>query len=264
MPRLRITKNGRRLIYVGIAAYLLFLIHALPAALLTRYILPKTDVAREVHLQGMHGSIWQGEATDARLANFDLGKLQWNVHSWGLLLGKLKMHLKFGQDSVHGNANVSVGIGGAVNADDVNLQMPAEKLMPLFYGYPFSMSGMLRGNLKQVAIEQGRVLQAQGRIVWQNASIRALQNMDLGDTLITLKPVNLGTKIVIKDQGRGPIQTEITVFTKGSGDYRINGWLKARDPNQQATVEVLRPFGRPDSSGRHWISFNGRLPGWKK
>lgn len=243
---------------------MLFLLHALPASFLTRYILPSTSASRVIHLQGLHGSIWQGQAADASISNFNLGKLQWDVHSWGLLLGKLKLHLNFGQDSVQGNAYVSVGMGGAINADDVNLQLPAENLMPLFYGYPLSFAGMLRGNLKQVALERGKVLQARGRIVWQNATIRAPQNIAMGDYLITLEPVNLGSKMVVKDQGQGPVQAEITVFVKGSGEYRLKGWLKARDPNQQAITEALRLIGRPDNSGRYWISFTGRLRDWKK
>lgn len=263
MPRLRITKNGRRLIYVGIASYLLFLVHALPASFLTRYILPSLSASRMVQLQGVSGSIWQGKAANARVSNFNLGKLHWDLHSWGLLLGKLKLSLVFGQGDVQGNADVSAGMGGVVSANDVNLQFPAENLMPLLYGYPISISGMLRGNLKQVAIERGRVLQAQGRIVWQDAAIRAPQNLEIGDYLITVEPINLGSKIVIKDQGQGPVRAEITVFVKGSGDYRLNGWLMARDPNQQSVTEDLRMIGRPDNSGRYWIGFNGKLSGWK-
>lgn len=263
MPRLRITKNGRRLLYVGIASYLLFLVHALPASLLTRYILPSLSVSRVIHLQGVSGSIWQGQAADAKVSHFNLGKLRWDVHSWGLLLGKLKLSLVFGQGDVQGNAYLSAGIGGAVSASDVNLQFPAENLMPWMYGYPFSIAGMLRGNLKRVAIERGRELQAKGRIVWQNARISAPQNLALGDYLITVEPVNLGSKLVIKDQGRGPVQASITVFIQGSGQYRLNGWLKARDPNQQSVTEALRLMGRPDNSGRYWLGFNGRLSGWK-
>ena len=86
MPRLKITKTGRRLIYLGVAAYLVFLLHALPASFLTHYILPAMPAARSVKLQGVHGSIWQGQASDARFANFNLGKLDWHVRSWGLLL----------------------------------------------------------------------------------------------------------------------------------------------------------------------------------
>lgn len=263
MPRLRITKTGRRFIYLGIGAYLVFLLHALPASFLTRYILPSIPAARTVKLQGVHGSIWRGQATEARFANFSLGKLEWNVRSWGLLLGKLKLHLKFNHDSMHGAAYIDLGMGGSVTAEDVNMQFPAQNLMPLMYGYPLSIGGELRGNLKEVSIERGRVLQAQGRIVWQNAALRAPQNIEMGDYLITVEPVNLGSKMVIKDQGRGPVQAEITVFTKGSGEYNMNGWLKARDANQQSITEALRLIGRPDNSGRYWVKYKGRLRGWK-
>jgi general secretion pathway protein N len=263
MPRLRITKTGRRLIYLGVLAYLVFLLHALPASFLTHYILPSVKIARGVNLQGVRGSIWQGQAADARINNFSLGKLQWNVRSWGLLLGKLKLNLKFGQNNVRGNGYVSLGLGGSLAAEDVNMQFPAETLMPLMYGYPISIAGDLRGNLKEVAIERGRVLQAQGRIVWQNAAIRAPQNIDMGDFLVTLEPVNLGSKIVIKDQGQGQVQAEITVYLKGSGEYRMNGWMKARDAGQQSITEALRLIGRADNSGKYWVGYNGTLRGWK-
>lgn len=259
----RITKNGRRLIYLGVASYLVFLLHALPASILTRYVLPRFDKSHTVRLEGVHGSIWQGSAVDANIENIDLGKLEWNLHSWGLLLGKLKLRLNFGQNEIEGNGNVSVGMGGAVNAEDVNLQLPAVSLMPQFYGYPVSVAGMFKGNFVKLKLEQGRVINAKGRVVWQNAAIRAPQNIEMGDFLITLEPVNTGSKIVIKDQGQGPIQANLTVFVNGNGQYRIKGWLKSRDPNQQAISESLRFFGRPDSSGHYWINFNGRLRNWR-
>lgn len=264
MPRLRITKNGRRLIYLGLGAYLVFLLHAIPASFLTRYILPAIPAARMVKLQGVHGSIWNGQAAEARFSNFSLGKLDWNVRSWGLLLGKLKLHLKFSDDSMQGTAYVALGLGGAISAEDVNMKFPAQNLMPLMYGYPLSIAGEFRGNLREVALERGRVLQAQGRIVWQNAALRAPQNIEMGDYLITVEPVNLGSKALIKDQGRGPVQAEITIFVKGSGDYQMNGWLKARDPNQQSITEALRLIGRGDNSGRYWVRYNGRLRDWNK
>jgi general secretion pathway protein N len=264
MPRVKVTKTGLRLIYLGIAAYLVFLFHALPASFLTRFILPAIPATRGVSLQGVHGTIWQGQATDARIANFNLGKLQWALRSWGLLLGKLKLHLNFSQDNLRGNAYVSIGMGGTLSADDVDVQFPAESLMPLLYGYPLSIAGDLRGNLKEVTLKHGRVLQVQGRIVWKNAALRAPQNIDMGDYLITLEPINLGSKIVIKDQGQGPVLTEITIIVNGAGEYKMNGWLKARDATQQSVTEGLRMLGRPDNSGRYWVGYNGKLRDWQK
>ncbi|MEJ2396800.1 MAG: type II secretion system protein N, partial [Gammaproteobacteria bacterium] len=88
--------------------------------------------------------------------------------------------------------------------------------------------------------------------------------IEMGDYLITLEPVNLGSKMEISDQGRGPIQAKITIFVKGTGEYRLNGWFKSRDPNQQDITEALRLIGRPDSSGRYWVRINSRLRGWRK
>lgn len=262
MARLRITKTGRRFIYLGIAAYLIFLLHALPASFLTRYLLPSMPAARAINLQGVHGSVWQGQATEARYRNFSLGKLDWSVNGWGLLLGDLKLHLILNQDGQRNSAYVNLGMGGSLSAEDINLQFPAKSMMPLMYGFPISIDGELRGNLKEVNFERGRMLQAQGRIVWLNAALRAPQNIELGDYLITMEPVNAGSKILIKDQGRGPVQSEVTVTVQGSGNYRVNGWIKSRDSGQQSITEGLRFLGRPDNSGRYWLRMNGKLRGF--
>lgn len=262
MPRLQITKAGRRYIYLGIAAYLIFLLHALPASFLPRYILPSISAARAVKLQGVRGSIWQGQAMEARYANFSLGKLDWRIRSWGLLLGKLKLHLKTNNDDMHSAAYVDLGLGGSVTAKDVSMQLPAQSLMPLMYGYPMSIGGELRGNLMEVVIERGRVLKAQGRIVWLNAALLAPQNIELGDYLITLEPVDSGSKLLIKDQGRGPVQTEITITVNGTGEYHTQGWLKPRDASQQSIADGLRLLGKPDDAGRYWLNKNGKLRGW--
>lgn len=264
MVKLTITQNGRRLIYLGVLTYLVFLFHSLPASFLTRYILPSVQAARGLSLQGVRGSVWQGQAADARIVNFSLGKLQWDLHGWGLLLGKLRLHLKFSEDNAKGTGLVNVGLGGTITAEDVNMQFPAEALMPLLYGLPISIAGELRGNIKEFELETGRVLQGQGRIVWQGAALRAPQNIELGDFLITLEPLNRGSKIVVKDQGQGPVEAEITLNIKANGEYRMNGWLKARDASQQHITEALRIIGRADNSGRFWVGYNGVLKGWKK
>jgi general secretion pathway protein N len=264
MARLKITKTGRRLIYLGIISYLVFLLYALPASFLTRYILPSIPSARAVSLQGVHGSVWKGQASNARISNFSLGKLQWDLRAWGLLLGKLRVHLKFNQDGTSGAGLIDIGMGGSLSAQDVNLQFPAESLMPLLYGFPISIAGELRGNFKTIDIEPGEVMQMQGRVVWQGAALRAPQNVDMGDILITLEPFNRGSKILIKDQGHGPIETEINIVTKGTGDYRMNGWLKARDSSQQHITETLRLIGRADNSGKVWVGYNGKLKRWGK
>lgn len=262
MARLRITKRGSRLIVLGVVAYLVFLLATLPASFLTRYVLPATNVARAVQLQGVSGSLWQGQAAEARLNNFNLGKLNWEFRGWGLLLGKIDLLLRFAGDTTQGRAQIRMGLGSGISASNVDVQMPAERLAPLMYGFPISLAGEVHGNLKELELEPGRTLQARGRIVWRAAALRAPQNIELGDIVTTLEPVNHGSKLTIKDQGQGPVEMDITITVKGNGEYKMNGWMKPRDASQQHITEGLRLIGRADNAGRYWVAYNGILSGW--
>lgn len=263
MARIRLTKRGVRLILLGVAVYLVFLVVSLPASFLTRYVLPAMPAARNLQLQGVNGSIWNGQAAEARFNNFNLGKLNWEFNAWGLLLGNLDMLLRFRNDTTQGRARINLGLGGSLSANNVDVQMPAERLAPLMYGFPVSLAGEVHGNLKELELEPGETLQGRGRIVWRAAALRAPQNIELGDIVTTLEPVNRGSKLVIKDQGQGPVETDITITVKGNGEYKMNGWFKPRDASQQHITEALRLIGRADNAGRYWVAYNGTLRGWR-
>ena len=257
MISFKITKPVRRLIYIGIASYLVFLFVSVPASFLTRYILPSVDTKQQVKLQNVHGSIWNGAANDTRVGSFNLGRLDWKLSGWGLITGDVDLKLKFKNESSKGNGNVTLGFGGATEASDVELSVPAETLQPLFYGFPVSISGDLKGSIAELVYEENKTINADGRIVWQGAALRAPQNIELGSFLIQLTPNNNGTKIKITDESEGPVKTEITVRVEGNGKYSLNGWLQARDQSQQHVTEALRIIGRADNSGKYWVAYNG-------
>ena len=255
----KVTKLGRRLIILGVACYVVFLFITLPASFLTGYILPSVQAARTIKLQSVHGSIWKGQAANARVGSFNLGKLGWNLSAWGLLAGDVDLNLKFHNEDTRGNGYVSLGFGGKTHANDVEIAFPAEVLQPLIYGFPISISGDFRGTIKELVFVQNQTINADGRVVWQSAALRAPQNMELGDFLIQLTPHNTGTKIKITDENQGPIRAEINIKLDGKGKYSMNGWLKARDQSQQHITEALRIIGKSDSAGRYWVSYNGNF-----
>lgn len=259
MVGIKITKQGKRLIILGLSCYIVFLFISLPASFLTRYILPSVQAARSIKLQSVHGSIWNGQASNARVGAFNLGRLDWDLSAWGLFLGDVDLKLNFRNEDTRGNGKVSLGFGGATQASDVEVAFPAEVLQPLIYGFPVSISGNFRGTLDEITFEQQQTLNADGRIVWQAAALRAPQNIELGDFLITLSPHNTGTKVKITDENQGPVQAEINIKLDGKGKYSLNGWLKARDQNQQHITEALRIIGKADSTGRYWVSYNGNF-----
>ena len=257
MVAVKITKHGRRLVVLGLASYVIFLFVTLPASFLTNHILPSVQAAKPVKLSSVHGNVWNGTAANARVGSFNLGKLDWNLSAWSLLLGDIDMKLRFRNQETRGNGNVSLGFGGTTQASDVELNFPAESLQPLIYGFPISISGNFRGTIKQLEYVDNETLNADGRIVWQSAALRAPQNIELGDFLVTLTPHNTGTKIKITDESHGPVKAEINIKFDGKGKYSLNGWLQARDQGQQHITEALRLIGRSDSSGKFCVAYNG-------
>ena len=254
---MKITKQGRRLFLLGLASYLVFMFVSVPASFLTRYILPRVEAARSLKLQNVHGSIWNGEANDARLASFDLGKLDWELSGWGLITGNVKLKLKAKNESSHASGHVTLGFDGMFDASDVALAFPAETLQPLFYGFPISIAGEVSGRLEQLSYLEDELLIAEGRLLWQGAALRAPQNIELGDFEINFTPHNNGSKIKLTDRGDGPVKAEINVRIDGKGKYGMNGWLQARDASQQHITEALRVLGRADNSGRYWVAYSG-------
>ena len=260
MISLKLSKKNRRLVYVGLISYLLFLLVTLPASFVTRYILPSIDSAGVVKLKSVRGSLWTGQANNTHIGKFYLGALKWNLSSMGLLLGNINIDVDFKSDIASGNGDVSLGFGGSTSANDVEINFPAEMLQPLFAAFPISISGDFRGSINEIDYSQDEILQVDGRVVWQGAALRAPQNIELGDFLINMSPHNQGTKIKITDENQGPVKTELNIKLSGSGKYTVNGWMQARDQSQQHITEALRFIGaRADSTGRFWVSYNGSL-----
>ena len=261
--RLKITRRARKLIYLGTGLYFVFLFYTIPASFLTRYVLPTIPAVKGVELKGVSGSIWEGQALNANINRLNLGKLRWELNGWALLLGDVDLALDFASNVSRGSAEISVGLGGSLQAENIQAQFPAEILTPLFYGFPVSFDGELTGNISSLQLEPGRVINSKGRIVWRTATLRSPQHVELGDYLVVLEPNNRGTKLVIRDNNQGPVETNLTIHVKGTGDYKINGWLKPRDDSQQQITEALRLIGRADNSGRYWIVRNGLINGWR-
>jgi general secretion pathway protein N len=257
MIGIKITQRGRRLILLGVACYIVFLFVTLPASFLTSYILPSIDSARSVKLQSVSGNVWKGHAANARVGSFNLGQLDWDLSALGLLLGDVDLEFRFRDQDTSGAGDVSLGFTGTTQASDVELSFSAESLQPLIYGFPISISGKFRGTINELEYTQGDVLKADGRIVWQSAALRAPQNIELGDFLLTLSPHNTGTKVKITDSSQGPVKAEINIKLDGKGKYNMNGWLQARDEGQQHITEALRIIGKADSTGKFWVSYNG-------
>jgi len=264
MKKIRLGKRGLAFIIIGTAAYLYFLLANIPAS--TVYALVEKQMGHNevLNLQGLSGTVWSGQAAQARIAKLNLGRLDWQLNLFPLLTGKLSLDvLTTGNDS-RMQAGIKTGLSGrTLTINNMQGKLPVQLLMPFLYGLPIAVDGQIAAEIKHAEIEQGEKLSVEGKLVWQNAALTAPQAIKFGDLFLAIRPDKNGSKILLSDQG-GPLAAEGTVMVKHSGEYKLNIYLAARDKNDAALNNALKLLGRTNSQGKVLVSRTGRLQGWAK
>lgn len=262
MKKLRMNKRWTGFIVLGVVTYCYFLLANFPASATYNYFITPLDRSKKINLQGLSGTLWAGQAAQARIANLNFGKLNWDLNLFSLFTGKLGLDLLTeGRDSrIEGQ--VKAGFDQTLYLDKVQGKLPAQMLMPLFYGFPIALSGKISADIKHAEIKQGKRIDVEGKMVWHGAALTAPQAVELGDLFVALRPDKDGTKILLSDQG-GPLTLDGTIQVKHNGQYKLNIYLGTRDKNQTALGSGLKMLGRTKPDGKVLVSRTGQLRNWK-
>lgn len=246
-------------VLLALGAYLVFLVAGVPAAAAWQWLGGDPVLRRAVQLQGLAGTVWDGEAAAARVRGMDLGRVEWELRLLPLAWGELAARVAFRRDDGSGRGEVGRGLGGALRLREAELRLPAQALMPLLYGYPVVPQGEAVARLKRLEVAPGERFTAEGRIVWRGAGFAAPRPMDLGDLVVTLAPDGEGgTRGTLADAG-GPLSVEGVLTIGADGTWQLKATLAARESGSPV-AGALRFLGRPDARGRVTLVRRGRLP----
>lgn len=262
MKKMKYNKRWTGFILIGVAAYLYFMLVNFPAGAAYQYFVVPFDRSKQLNLQGLSGTLWQGQAAQARIASLNFGKLNWDLNLLSLFTGKLGVDLlTTGNDSrIEGTAKA--GFNQTLYVDALQGKIPAAMLMPLFYGFPVSIDGHITADLKTAEVKKGKRLSLDGKLVWYNAKLTAPQTIELGDLFVAMRPDKNGTKFLLSDQG-GPLTLDGTVMVKHNGQYKVNVYLGTKDKSQTALSNGLKMLGRTNPQGKVLVSRTGRLRNWR-
>ncbi|TWX70693.1 type II secretion system protein N [Colwellia demingiae] len=242
---------------IFLSSYIAFLVANTPLALVINNIqLPKNIV-----LQGVSGSIWQGEVVRVTINNNTIEKVKTTVSFWSLFSLSPSIQVTFGDAMLSGpegklNLNVSseqfalTEVELFISANDIAKQLP----LPI----PLSAQGNVELFLSEVIIVTGNQLscsKAEGDVSWSRAGVVALeQNIKLGKFAaeISCDAGNLLAKVSPKNNLGLSFDGVLALATqKVSG----KGYLKpgAKFPSQLRSA--LSFLGRPDNQGRYLLRF---------
>ncbi len=252
--------NKARNIFLIVIFYIGFLIFTLPAKQaysLVKSFANKEDVASSIIMKGLSGSVWSGKASAAFISGQKINSLSWQFHPWSLILGRLQLGVDFRDGDSFARGIVARGFGGQIYLSNVQAHMALENIAVLAK-LPLDLEGYLALDLKEVSIDNQKIMDAQGTIAWQSAAVNFPAKMTFGDLKVMLSTQNDVINADLVDGG-GPLQAEGILTIDADNKYKFTGTFSSRDPKQTTLVQNLQLLGRAGSDGKIKVNKSGSV-----
>ena len=210
-------------------------------------------------LYDVQGTVWEGRASLVKSGNIRVKNLHWDLHPLSLLLGRLEAALQFNYADAPGTLVLGRSLTGTWHVDDVDFEMPAEKLSPLLRLPGAELGGKVAVNLSGLTVKKGRITAATGTVAWEKAAVSKPVAVDLGTFAMTVKTTSDGVNGTLLDKG-GAVQAQGLFKLNADGKYQLTATFASRDPQQPLLTQGLRLFGTPGPDGRINYSASGSVP----
>lgn len=239
---------------LGLAAYLIFLIAALPASYVSGWVgkhLPN------VRLSDVSGSVFSGRAAAVGIGSTDLGAVEWSfdwLAPFTLSLG-YRFHLHDDARDLAGRVDAGFG---SLRLRDLKGHVPVNSFDAWSPLPTHSLSGTLVLDLKQVQLKAGRLQSASGDVELDDGSMSWPTAYTLGSYRMSLAPASAGGISGEISDVASPLKLHADLSLGPDGRYVLKGILAARDTGDAATRSFLSNLGRPDSTGQYPFDFNGQ------
>ena len=244
---------------LGIFAWLLFMVWRFPATV--AYDMAADSLGEQLQLVGISGTVWDGGAQQLQYNNKAVAEAHWNLSPWGVLLGRVagSIMLFDAESYLQAQAKLPLG-GGELAFTDLKGRLPLAQIQPYLSMVPLPLEGELSLKLDNLVVSgEGKLQQADGKIVWHQAAVQLMEKLQFGDLQMSLHSVQGGgIEGMIADSG-GPLQLNATITLSAEGAYQLEGQAKANESAPKELRDALAMLGKSDSQGNYPLKFSGKL-----
>ncbi|WP_423820517.1 type II secretion system protein N [Salinisphaera sp. SPP-AMP-43] len=245
-----------RFAIAGGIAFVIGLVVYLPASLVAHW----TTDGTPVQLQGVSGTLLDGQAAYVSLPDGALDNLQWQLAPAALLLGRLSVSVRTDTDLGHLSGNVDRSLFGGNTIRHLHGEATIGWAADLA-GYTFvPLSGRIGLDLSQVSFDdQLKVSALDGQVQLTNSRWELLNPpLTLGRFQAQVTHTDDGLAAEIVDS-HGPLALTGQVRLVGQRRYDLNVRLRARAGADERLKKILGQLGRPDNEGWYRVREQGRL-----
>lgn len=254
--------NTRRTIVIIIAALLVF----------SGFILARFPASHALALvsrfsQGMltannvSGTVWQGKADNIYLSYFnqtlDLGRTQWQLAFWPLLLAKLDLALEAKNGKQHIQTH-AVASSNRLQLKDTQITMDVARLMQ-FYPVPIDVRGSIELLLQDAQLTNSGVEQIAGNIVFKELAFTFQKAIDLGSYGARLSMDGDDVKADFSDLDASMV---VTGYAKGNltpGRYETDMTIKITEKTDDWIIQSLPMLAKQQEDGSFRLQQSGHF-----
>ncbi|MEW6983658.1 type II secretion system protein N [Colwelliaceae bacterium 6471] len=237
---------------IFLCVYFTFVVATVPATLVTNWI----SIPKNIAVSGISGTIWQAKATSVSHPQITLNDVDIELGVMSLLKGDPLLELSFG-GALFAGPEGSLSISGLLDElkiENGEMSIAANDIAKqLALPVPLTAHGYVSIKVPEFVIGQPICKEASGQIVWNKASITALEEkINLGALKADVTCEQGALAIALSPSN--DLGLTFTAYLRGKGNVSGNGYLTpgAKFPEQ---LKAALPFlGKADNKGRYRLS----------
>jgi general secretion pathway protein N len=258
--------SKKRIALLSAAAFLLWLvllIAKMPAEFALGQVAKNTS---NFSVAGVNGTVWQGSAGAMQLLvnrqKINLGRVEWQISPWALLLGRLQIALDAKQQQQIIRGNFSVSATQNVQVSDAEL-MVSSALLTKLYPVPAKINGFIELNLLdfKASIPEQRVDALDGQLVIKDLDVTVQKQAALG---------TFGVRLSLDDSKERVLAniTDVDAKVSVSGEaslhqvnktYAADLLIKPTAEADPVIANTLQYVAKKQNDGSFKFNYSGKL-----
>lgn len=244
-----------KLILLGLITFLITALWLTPAA----FVEPHMErLAPNVQISGSSGTIWSGEATNARVNGFDLGSVTWKIHPFKSVLSLgLVSDIEIDSPQLKASGQASYGLDRSIKLDNTNFEADASLLSRVQRAAQFG--GKFQGLVEHAEIYPEGFPVINGVLNFAQGEILAPVRLDPGNYRADISSENESLIAAISNVG-APLDINGKLVLQKNWQYQVDLSAKPQANMNPVAKGFLRSQGgNPGPDGTFLINRKGAL-----
>ncbi|MFQ3234582.1 MAG: general secretion pathway protein N [Paraglaciecola sp.] len=239
--------------FLSLLVYVLFLIIKLPAI----QVLSRLSLPEDIQLNGLSGSIWNGQAQQLLIKGLPIEQLSWQLAFMPILVGKLQIYVDGGNirqmDEISIKGDISVA-KNQLQADNLQLYLPTDWVIAnLALPIAVNASGRFKLVLQELDYsDHCQVLKGKGQ--WLKAQVKGNDKpILLGNFEADLSCVDQEIVLTVNEPNRFGLSAVARI--PADLKFTVSGRFKPDPALPPEVHQAAQFFGKKDVQGYYSIQF---------